>query len=92
MQRGSDSVRCQCRVVVGGLQGLPLSPGLECRRRPRGRLRCDTSASHSAGCAGGGAPAQTRRLCEDLLRQWTDADPDFPLLLQVEDRLARLGK
>jgi tetratricopeptide (TPR) repeat protein len=36
--------------------------------------------------------AEARRLYEDLLRQWTDADDDFPLKLQVKDRLDKLGK
>jgi tetratricopeptide (TPR) repeat protein len=36
--------------------------------------------------------AEARRLYEALLLQWKDADADFPLLVQVKDRLAKLGK
>jgi tetratricopeptide (TPR) repeat protein len=39
-----------------------------------------------------GDPVEARRLYDELLKQWKDADADFPLLLQVKDRLAKLGK
>ena len=39
-----------------------------------------------------GDDAEARRLYDDLLNQWKDADKDFPLLLQVNAGLAKLGK
>ena len=39
-----------------------------------------------------GNEAESRKIYESLLALWKDADPDLPVLHQVRDELARLGR